>query len=431
MTTNDRFERAMSGWLQDDAAGRVTDHLDEVLAVTTTTRQRPAWSSLERWLPVDTAFRPRLFQAPRLSQVLLIAALIIALVGALAVYAGSQPHRLPPPFGPARNGLVIFGGSGGDIYELDPLRGAVKALITGGSIDRGPSLAPDGTKFLFLRDTTVVDPVLHVPEPMIMVADADGSEVRQLTGGLANFGSSVWSRSAAWSSDGARVAVASDVDGKPSIRIFTLDGSDQPVVADTHGRTADYLTFRPGDREIVFHGSGSDADGFFGVGADGRGLRTLLEPANADYGSLSPDGTKLAYQMIGGSPFAYGVVDILDVDTGLVAQPAFIPAVSAADDNPSWSPDGTKLLFERYDGASVRMAIAPAAGGAVREIGPVRSQTASGERVGAQFSPDGTKVMAHYDGDGSTWLLDATGSTPDVKLPSSIAETATWQRLAP
>ena len=49
-----------SAWLHEDAAFRVPDHLD-VLEVT---RRRPAtgWSSLERWLPVDTTFHPRLFQ---------------------------------------------------------------------------------------------------------------------------------------------------------------------------------------------------------------------------------------------------------------------------------------------------------------------------------------------------------------------------------
>ena len=45
--------------------------------VTRETRQRPAWSSLERWLPVDTTFRPRLFSVPRAGRLLLVAALIL------------------------------------------------------------------------------------------------------------------------------------------------------------------------------------------------------------------------------------------------------------------------------------------------------------------------------------------------------------------
>ena len=47
MTTNERFERSLSAWLHEDAAFRVPDHLDEVLAATRETHQRSAWSSLE------------------------------------------------------------------------------------------------------------------------------------------------------------------------------------------------------------------------------------------------------------------------------------------------------------------------------------------------------------------------------------------------
>ena len=54
MTTNDAFGRNLSAWLHEDAAHQVPDHLEEVLQRTVTTRQRRAWSSLERWLPMDT-----------------------------------------------------------------------------------------------------------------------------------------------------------------------------------------------------------------------------------------------------------------------------------------------------------------------------------------------------------------------------------------
>ena len=52
MTTNDAFERNLSIWLHEDAEYHVPEHLEEVLQRTEATRQRPAWSSLERWLAV-------------------------------------------------------------------------------------------------------------------------------------------------------------------------------------------------------------------------------------------------------------------------------------------------------------------------------------------------------------------------------------------
>ena len=42
----------------------------------------------------------------------------------------------------------------------------------------------------------------------------------------------------------------------------------------------------------------------------------------------------------------------------------------------------------------------------------------------AQFSPDGTSVLAYYGIDKSTWLLDPTGTIPDRKLSATIAERA-------
>ena len=53
MTLNDGFERTVSDWLDEQAGHGMPGYLDETLARTTRTRQRPAWSSLERWLPVD------------------------------------------------------------------------------------------------------------------------------------------------------------------------------------------------------------------------------------------------------------------------------------------------------------------------------------------------------------------------------------------
>ena len=85
MTTNDVFGRNLSTWLHEDAEHHVPDHLAEVLQRTAATRQRPAWSSLERWLPMDTTLRPRTLPLPSAGRLLLVAALLI--LAALAVIA--------------------------------------------------------------------------------------------------------------------------------------------------------------------------------------------------------------------------------------------------------------------------------------------------------------------------------------------------------
>ncbi len=127
MTLNDGFERTVSDWLEEDAGRGAPGYLDEVLARTTRTRQRPAWSSLERWLPVQTTLR--LVPVPRLAWLLVIVGLIAAL-GAAVLLVGSR-SRLPAPFGPAANGSIVYGTESGDILAYDPVTGTTSSIIAG------------------------------------------------------------------------------------------------------------------------------------------------------------------------------------------------------------------------------------------------------------------------------------------------------------
>ena len=271
MNRTDRFDDIVSDWLHADAEHRVPEHLDAVLLQTRTERQRPAWSSLERWLPMQTTLR--LAPVPRVAWLLLVVGLVAAL--ALAALAVGSRHRQPaPPFGLARNGSIVYGGTDNDIHTLDPVSGTTTTLITGVAGDHSPLLSPDGTRLLFLRDSATRDQGFGPLQPMIMVANDDGGDVRPLTGPLANFASYVGN--AAWSHDGTLVAVISDVDSKPAIQVFTVDGSSPPVVIDTHLLSGiDYLAFRPGNEELTFRGVGPDGVGLFAVGSDGSGYRTI------------------------------------------------------------------------------------------------------------------------------------------------------------
>ena len=58
MPTN-RFERQLPVLLDELAQARTPDYFDDLLRLTARTRQRPAWTLLERWLPmVDIARQP-------------------------------------------------------------------------------------------------------------------------------------------------------------------------------------------------------------------------------------------------------------------------------------------------------------------------------------------------------------------------------------
>src|SRR5436190_15908692 len=99
MTLYDGFDRTVFAWLDEQAGQGMPGYLDEVLARTTGTRQRPWWSSLERWLPMQTTLR--LTPVPRIAWLLVVVGLIVTLAAAVIV-VGSRHRQPAPPFGIAR-----------------------------------------------------------------------------------------------------------------------------------------------------------------------------------------------------------------------------------------------------------------------------------------------------------------------------------------
>ncbi len=63
MTYHDGFDRTVTEWLDEQAGHGTPGYLDEILTRTDRTRQRPWWSSPERWLPMQST--ARFAQVPR------------------------------------------------------------------------------------------------------------------------------------------------------------------------------------------------------------------------------------------------------------------------------------------------------------------------------------------------------------------------------
>jgi len=412
MTVDDRFTRSVADWLDDQVGPGTPGYLDDVLARTRQTRQRQWWSSLERWLPMDLTMR--LAPAPKLSLLLVVIGLLVALA-AIVVVVGSQT-RLPAPFGPAQNGTVLYG-SNGDIFVMTP-GGGQKAIISGSTNDFAPYFALDGSKFAFLRATG------GHGQTALMLANADGSSVHSLTDTLEELSD------ATWSPTGSHIAVASRVDNKLSV--WSLDvatGAQKILVA---GMRAESLAWTPDGRELIFRGETVGAApltfGLYRVGADGSGLHSIRPPTdNGEHWqnpALSPDGTKIIYTQW--DPYIGGRLWVVDLDGGNLKMLDFDGPLASAY-FASWSADGAKIVYHRWTGETFHLAVAPSGGGHAVNIGPAMPQRGGAAR--AAFSPDGSKVIARYDGDGSTWILDPAGG-PGVLLPPS-AYLASWQRLAP
>jgi Tol biopolymer transport system component len=413
MTYNDGFDRTVSEWLTDQAGHSKPDYLDEVLSRTTRTRQRPAWSSLERWLPVlsTTRFAP----VPRMAWLLVVLGLVLAL-GAAAAFIGSRTRPLPPPFGMVGSQTLLYGGADGDIYALDPATNESRPVITGPTTDRLPSLSPDGTRFVFNRQESELVPATP------WIANTDGSGIRLLDEGA--HGLSL----VEWSPDSARLAVVGTVNNVQGLWILGPDAKATLVIAAQWDRFAVFssLLWRPNGQELLFQASRDDAIlvGLHLVAADGSGLRTIVEPTvpGPTQPALSPDGSRVAYSLVNGD---HRELHVVNVDTGDDAVIAFTGTRS--DLRPQWAPDGTRLAFERYKGDTYHIAVGSVDGGQVVEIGPAQPANTGGSEI--RFSPDGTKVLAFYKSDSSSWILDpADGS--EVRLSDEIASPLTWQEPA-
>ena len=431
MTTNEQFERGLTAWLHDDAAFRVPDHLDEVLAASAATGQRPAWSSLERWLPVDTTFRPRLFNMPSVGRVLAVAALILILV-AVAVFAIGSQHRLPPPFGLARNGIFMTSADG-DIFRIDPKTAETVGVVSGEGFDFSPIFSRDGTQFTFLRS----DKPLTSADPAILtlyVANADGSKLRALTPPTKSLD---WFD---WSPNGTQVAYMAE----GNLYVADVAGGE-PRRLSGAGRIH-FPTWRPPDGSEILFRSETRYPAIYAISPDGESARRAVSKTLAnnefDYQSMavSPDGTHLTFtrwdQHVSDVDIAGWLprVFVMDVATG--AEVALPTASGTGQRGGAYSPDGDLLAYARiYREGAFQLVIAKADGsGDLRTIGDKRPGKKDGSAVDASwaFTPDGTALVVRYGNDdrGKTYLMPIDGSTA-VDLGTGGFEFIDVQRLAP
>src|SRR5262245_34432484 len=277
MNANDSFERSVSRWLREDAAHQVPDHLGAVLQRTRSERQRPAWSSLERWLPMDTTFSGRIAPALRPVSIVAIVGLLLLLLVAAVLLAGSRSRALPP-FGLAANGEIYYA-LDGDIYAANPDGNDPHVLVGGPKADFAVVASRDGTRIAFAR-------ALGGAQFELMIADANGGNARGITPTPL-----VGVPGITWSPDGTRLAVTDE--STNTLSIVHADGSERHDIK--LELKADRVFWRPEGDELVFRGfplSPPESVGFHLVQADGTGYREvlLLDPENGDDSAvLSPD----------------------------------------------------------------------------------------------------------------------------------------------
>jgi Tol biopolymer transport system component len=433
MTTNERFERTMSAWLSEDATFRVPDHLDEVLAVTRRTEQRPAWSSLERWLPVDTTFRPRTFTVPSGARLIAVAALLL-LILAIAIFAVGSQQRLPAPFGIARNGIFLTSRDG-VLFRVDPSTSESTRIGLGDGYDFSPIFSRDGTKFMFLRSDgpAPTDPA-SIAVLTLYVANADGSGLRAVTPPTESLD---WMD---WSPDGTQIAYVA----KQQLWVVDIATGEPRRIKDVG--PAHFPTYLPPDGKEILFRQETRSPAIFAIVPDGASKRRLVSktPANNEFDyqgiGVAPDGGHLVF-----TRWLQNVPDvatkgwlprvfILDIATGAEIQ---LPTPAGTGQRGGvYSPDGTLIAYARiYREGAFQLVVANADGtGNERTIGDKRASKTDGSDSNATwaFTPDGTGLVVRYgtDDQGKLYLMPLDGSAP-VDLAAGEFAFTDVQRLAP
>ena len=418
MNAHDDFNGMFSDWLDDQVGRGAPDYLDGILARTTRTRQRPAWSSLERWLPVAITFRARLAPMPRpLWLLALLAAL--ALAAALLVLAGVGQRRLPH-FGAAANGGIAFV-DGSDLKVAGPDGTAIQSLIALPAGAGAMSYSPDGTRLVYRT---------HESAPSIIVVDADGTHATSVAGGV----SVASDGPITWSPDSRRLAFTGLIDGRSDVVLVNVDGSRLAPLGRAAGlqlRERSYPAWSPDGQWISFFTP--EANGYIGlyvVHPDGTGEQRLsTSPINPDILEMSwaPDPAQRRLAYVSG-----GFVKLFDLAT---SKETSVGTGFWA----TWSPDASRISW--VSGGTVVARIDDVLAGKARAVHPFPMWTGycqeHPELAGkalcspAQWSPDGVWVYGPDIAGKSIVLATVDGSQPTRTIaldhPINGADISGWQ----
>ena len=428
MTTNDAFERRLGAWLEDDSALRVPDHLDAVLVRTAATRQRSAWSSLERWLPVDHALSPRRVGSRPRAVLVVVGALLAVLAATLLV--GTGRPTTPIPLRAAGNGRILVADGA-----------AIRSYAPDGTDGRTLLDVPDGATYLAASPDgrLLAVGVESSPERLDIVDVSDGSSTTIRTPGTFRTGDQV-----AWSPASDRIVMPGFDGTREAVLIASIADGTARVLGD--GVIPSDLgiwwpTFSPDGDTIAFIGVDNDArtSAIHLIAQDGSGHRILEtgtlgeEPFPARW-SPDPSVKRLLYTAAT-EPLTIHLLDVASGEDRLI------------DDTfwPTWSPTGDRISYwgtfvaaidDVLAGNAERItAIAPWPDGkSCQEHPELRDQHWCGP---AEFSPDGTRLIA-ADITGTSILsvmADGTGQPIVIPLQTATGGLPTgavaWQPIRP
>src|SRR5688572_14971093 len=250
-------------------------------------------------------------------------------------------------------------------------------------------LSPDGTRLAFVR---TVD-----GKAAIFVANADGSNARQLTSG-------VWDNNPIWSRDGKWIAYQAE-DPQFDIMVVSADSGAPRQI--TSGPATDApRNWLPNGSAVIFGRTGDGDDQTLVVPLDGGPVRRLAaEVQGNQHANLAPDGVKIGYDVhVGGGEATVWVQDSAG------AAPRQLTTENLENINAAylWSPDSRYIAYQSRRTGTSDIWIVDVSTGEQRQL-----TTDIRNDLTPRWSPDGKWMAFISDRGGQTdiWMTPVEGGT--------------------
>lgn len=221
--------------------------------------------------------------------------------------------------------MTNYDGSEQSLWLENPIPDLVSRFV--------PRYSPDGSKVAYV--------VEQDGARNIFVANADGSEVLQLT----TYTNPIVGSNPSWSPDGMQLIFDTNEDN--GIHVINVDGTNHISLIENHTGLKGYPSYSPDGATIVFNWGYDIATQDYTqdmeimvMNPDGTNITPLTDNESQDIGAVwSPDGTKIAFHSNRDGDFE---IYVMNADGSEQTQ---LTDNDIDDFSPAWSPNGELIAY--------------------------------------------------------------------------------------